>query len=153
MLTKLTLLIFSDFCSAHWFFLFVGIFLEKCYCAIIILTKLTILIFCDCLIWFTSSPFAPAFHPTMFFFFFFLKRRLNPQPLHQCLRCTCSLLFVGFVHFILILFANLAFYAASADSTAQTGHAGAGDWQEEIYQMVRHDTDIILFGTPFLGTS
>ncbi|KAK1614185.1 hypothetical protein QYE76_019702 [Lolium multiflorum] len=26
---------------------------------------------------------------------------------------------------------------ASEDSTAQTGHAGAGDWQEEIYQMIR----------------
>jgi len=47
----------------------------------------------------------------------------------------------------------LLFYAASADSTAQTGHAGAGDWQEEIYQMVRHDIDIIPFGTPFIGMS
>uniref|UniRef100_A0ACD5VA35 Uncharacterized protein n=1 Tax=Avena sativa TaxID=4498 RepID=A0ACD5VA35_AVESA len=26
---------------------------------------------------------------------------------------------------------------ASEDSTAQTGHVGAGDWQEEIYQMIR----------------
>jgi hypothetical protein len=45
----------------------------------------------------------------------------------------------------------LCFYAASADSTAQTGHAGAGDWQEETYQMVRHDIDIIPFGTCFLN--
>ncbi|CAM0947686.1 unnamed protein product [Alopecurus aequalis] len=28
-------------------------------------------------------------------------------------------------------------YKASADSTAQTGYAGAGDWQEEIYQMIK----------------
>ncbi|VAI87104.1 unnamed protein product [Triticum turgidum subsp. durum] len=27
--------------------------------------------------------------------------------------------------------------STSADSTAQTGHAGAGDWQEEIYQMIK----------------
>jgi hypothetical protein len=49
-----------------------------------------------------------------------------------------------------VFFDKLAFYAASA---AQTSHADVGDWQEEIYQMVRHDIDIILLGTPFLGTS
>jgi PAX-interacting protein 1 len=27
--------------------------------------------------------------------------------------------------------------STSVDSTAQTGHAGAGDWQEEIYQMIK----------------
>jgi hypothetical protein len=37
-------------------------------------------------------------------------------------------------------FDNLAFYAASVDSTAQTGHPGAGDLQEELYQMVKHAT-------------
>ena len=52
-----------------------------------------------------------------------------------------------------VFFDNVAFYAASADNTTIIGHAGVGDWQEEIYQMVRHDIDITLFGTPFLGTS
>jgi len=37
-------------------------------------------------------------------------------------------------------FDNLAFYAASVDSTAQTGHPGAGDLQEELYQMVKRAT-------------
>jgi len=37
-------------------------------------------------------------------------------------------------------FDNLAFYAASVDSTAQTGHPGTGDLQEELYQMVKHAT-------------
>ncbi|CAM0911525.1 unnamed protein product [Alopecurus aequalis] len=31
--------------------------------------------------------------------------------------------------------------STSADSTAQTGHAGAGDWQEEIYQMIKNLKD------------
>jgi Fe-S cluster assembly ATPase SufC len=44
------------------------------------------------------------------------------------------------------------FYAAYADSTAQTGHAGGGNWQEEIYQMVIHNVYIIIFDTPFVGT-
>ena len=37
-------------------------------------------------------------------------------------------------------FDNLAFYAASADSTAQIGFPGTGDLQEELYQMVKHAT-------------
>jgi hypothetical protein len=48
---------------------------------------------------------------------------------------------------------NLFFYAASENNIAQTGHAGVGDWQEEIYQMVRHDIGITLFVTSFLRTS
>ncbi|XP_051207945.1 mediator of RNA polymerase II transcription subunit 15a [Lolium perenne] len=31
--------------------------------------------------------------------------------------------------------------STSADSTAQTGHAGAGDWQEETYQMIKNLKD------------
>ena len=27
-------------------------------------------------------------------------------------------------------------FVASLDSTAQTGHANGGDWQEEVYQKV-----------------
>ncbi|KAM0923352.1 hypothetical protein ACQ4PT_005643 [Festuca glaucescens] len=34
-------------------------------------------------------------------------------------------------------FDKLAFYAASLDNTAQTGHTAVGDWQEEIYQMIK----------------
>jgi hypothetical protein len=50
----------------------------------------------------------------------------------------------------MVFFYNLAFL--SLDSTAQTAHADAVDWQEEIYQMVRQDIDIIFLCTPFLGT-
>jgi hypothetical protein len=45
---------------------------------------------------------------------------------------------------------NLFFYAASENNIAQTGHAGVGDWQEEIYQMVRHDINITFLALPFL---
>jgi hypothetical protein len=45
------------------------------------------------------------------------------------------------------------FYAAYADSTAQTGHAGGGNWQEEIYQMVIHNVLSSFLTLPLLELS
>jgi hypothetical protein len=59
----------------------------------------------------------------------------------------CYLLAYSLYH---VFFDKLAFYAASADNTAQTGQAGVGDWQEQIYQMVRHDINITFLALPFL---
>jgi predicted membrane channel-forming protein YqfA (hemolysin III family) len=56
-------------------------------------------------------------------------------------------------HCIMYSSTNLFFYAASENNIAQTGHAGVGDWQEEVYQMVRHDIGITLFVASFLRTS
>jgi hypothetical protein len=50
----------------------------------------------------------------------------------------------------LVFFDKLAFYAESVDNSAQTGQAGVGNWQEEIYQMVRHDINITFLALPFL---
>ena len=68
------------------------------------------------------------------------------------LQCTCSLLFIG-LSLYHVFFDKLVFYAASENNIAQTGHAGVGDWQEEVYQMVRHDIGITLFIASFLRTS
>jgi hypothetical protein len=36
-----------------------------------------------------------------------------------------------------LIFTDIDIFVVSLDSTAQTGHANGGDWQEVVYQKVK----------------